>query len=175
MDDIEKINAELKSFDEELSRRPMIIAANKMDSWIDDGESENPADRIKRVYEPLGIKVMPISAVTGEGVRELLFEVAELLKISEPETKVYEKEFDIDKEMLEELPLNIYKESSHVFVVEGERIEKMLGYTRLDTERGFNFFQKYMKEQKIIDQLKKMGLEEGDTVRVGGLEFEYYD
>ncbi len=175
LDDIEKINAELKNFDEELSRRPMIIAANKMDSWVDDGESENPADRIKKVYEPLGIKVMPISAVTGEGVKELLFEVAELLKVSEPETKVYKKEFDIDEAMLEELPLSIYKESSHVFVVEGERIEKMLGYTRLDTERGFNFFQKYMKDQKIIAQLKKLGLEEGDTVRVGGMEFEYYD
>ena len=175
LEDIEKINAELKSFDEELARRPMIIAANKMDSWFDDGEAENPVERISRVYEPLGIKVMPLSAATGEGVKELLYEVAELLKVSEPETKIYEKEFDIDKEILEELPLNVYKESTHVFVVEGERIEKMLGYTRLDTERGFNFFQKYMKEQKIIDQLKKMGLEEGDTVRVGGLEFEYYD
>ncbi len=175
LEDIEKINAELKSFDEELARRPMIIAANKMDSWFDDGEAENPVERIRRVYEPLGIKVMPLSAATGEGVKELLYEVAELLKVSEPETKIYEKEFDIDKEILEELPLNVYKESTHVFVVEGERIEKMLGYTRLDTERGFNFFQKYMKEQKIIDQLKKMGLEEGDTVRVGGLEFEYYD
>lgn len=175
LDDIEKINNELASFDPELAKRPMIIAANKMDAWFDDGETENPVERIRKVYEPKGIKVMPLSAATGEGVRELLYAVAELLKTSEPETKIYEKEFDVEAAMLEELPINIYKESGHVYVVEGERIEKMLGYTRLDSERGFNFFQKYMKDQKIIDKLKKLGLTEGDTVRVGGIEFEYYE
>ena len=175
LDDIEKINNELASFDPELAKRPMIIAANKMDAWFDDGETENPVERIRKVYEPKGIKVMPLSAATGEGVKDLLYAVAELLKTSEPETKIYEKEFDVDAAMLEELPINIYKESGHVYVVEGERIEKMLGYTRLDSERGFNFFQKYMKDQKIIDKLKKLGLTEGDTVRVGGIEFEYYE
>jgi GTP-binding protein len=51
----------------------------------------------------------------------------------------------------------------------------MLGYTNLEDEKGFRFFQNYMKEQKIIDELKKLGLAEGDTVRVGGLEFDYYE
>ena len=62
-----------------------------------------------------------------------------------------------------------------VYVIEGERIDRMLGYTNLDSEKGFSFFQKFMKEQKLIDRMKQLGLAEGDTVRVGGLEFEYYE
>ena len=174
LEDIEKINAELKSFDAELAARPMIIAANKMDAWTDDG-SGDPVERIRAVYEPKGIKVMSISAATGKGVRELLYAAADILKATAGEPKIYEKEFDVESAVKEELPLNVYKESGHVYVVEGERIEKMLGYTRLDTERGFRFFQNYMKENKIIDRLKEMGLSEGDTVRVGGIEFEYYE
>ena len=174
LEDIEKINAELKSFDAELAARPMIIAANKMDAWTDDG-SGDPVERIRAVYEPKGIKVMAISAATGKGVRELLYAAADILKATAEEPKIYEKEFDVESAVKEELPLNVYKESGHVYVVEGERIEKMLGYTRLDTERGFRFFQNYMKENKIIDRLKEMGLSEGDTVRVGGIEFEYYE
>ncbi len=175
LEDIEQINYELRQFDEELSKRPMLIAANKMDAWFDDGESENPVDRIRKVYEPQGIPVYELSAATGEGVKELLYAILDLLKKAEPNTKIYEKEFDVEAHAFDELPLEVYQESAHVFVVEGPRIERMLGYTNLESEKGFHFFQNYMKEQKIIDRMKELGLAEGDTVRVGGLEFEYYD
>ena len=69
LDDIEKINSELLSFDEELVKRPMIIAANKMDAWYDDGTAEDPVERIRKVYEPKGIPVYSLSAATGEGVK----------------------------------------------------------------------------------------------------------
>ena len=173
LDDIAKINAELEKFDLDLSARPMIIAANKIDAIYD--ENDDVIERIKAEYEPKGIKVMPISAATGKGVKELLYAVLKLLKENKLEPLVYEKEFDIKAHLGEELPLNIYKESGKVYVVEGPRIERMLGYTNLEDEKGFKFFQDYMKEQKIINELKKMGLQEGDTVRVGGLEFEYYE
>lgn len=173
LDDIAKINAELEKFDLDLTARPMIIAANKIDAIYD--ENDDVIERIKAEYEPKGIKVMPISAATGKGVKELLYAVLKLLKENKLEPLVYEKEFDIKAHLGEELPLNIYKESGKVYVVEGPRIERMLGYTNLEDEKGFKFFQDYMKEQKIINELKKMGLQEGDTVRVGGLEFEYYE
>lgn len=173
LDDIAKINAELEKFDLDLTARPMIIAANKIDAIYD--ENDDVIERIKAAYEPKGIKVMPISAATGKGVKELLYAVLKLLKENKLEPLVYEKEFDIKAHLGEELPLNIYKESGKVYVVEGPRIERMLGYTNLEDEKGFKFFQDYMKEQKIINELKKMGLQEGDTVRVGGLEFEYYE
>lgn len=174
LEDIAKINEELKRFDEGLASKPMIIAANKMDAWYPSGTEEDPVERIRRVYEPLGIKVMPLSAATNTGVRELLYAVNELLKSCSPETLVYEKEYDANATPEEE-KLIIYKESGKVYVVEGVRIDKMLGYTRLDTERGFNFFQRFMKDNKIIDELKRLGLSEGDTVRVGGIDFEYYE
>ncbi len=173
LDDIAKINSELERFDLDLTSRPMIIAANKIDALYD--ENDDIIERIRAEYEPKGIKVMPMSAATGKGVRELLFEVLKLLKETKQEPLIYEKEYDVKANMAEELPLNIYKESGKVYVVEGPRIERMLGYTNLEDEKGFKFFQDYMKEQKIINQLKKLGLEEGDTVRVGGLEFEYYE
>ena len=174
LSDIEKINEELMKFNPELMERPMVIAANKMDVWFDDG-GESPVDKIRKIYEPRGIKVFPISAATGEGVPELLKYLFELLRELPGEPLVYEKEYDVEAHRFEELPIKIYKESEHVFVVEGERIDKMLGYTNLESERGFDFFQKYMKEQKIIQRLQELGLEEGDTVRVAGMEFEYYD
>ena len=60
------------------------------------------------------------------------------------------------------------------FVVEGPRIEKMLGYTNLESEKGFQFFQKFLKESGILDELEAAGIQEGDTVRMYGLAFDYY-
>ena len=57
---------------------------------------------------------------------------------------------------------------------EGPRIEKMLGYTNIDSEKGFLFFQRFLKEQGILKQLEELGIEEGDTVRMYGLMFDYY-
>ena len=61
-----------------------------------------------------------------------------------------------------------------IYVVEGPRIEKMLGYTNLESEKGFLFFQRFLKENGILEELEEAGIEEGDTVRMYGLEFDYY-
>ena len=76
----------------------------------------------------------------------------------------------------ESLPFTVQvdEEDSSVFIVEGPRIEKMLGYTNLESEKGFDFFQKFLKENGILDELEKAGIQEGDTVRMYGLEFDYY-
>ena len=60
------------------------------------------------------------------------------------------------------------------YVVEGPKIEKMLGYTNLDSEKGFAFFQKFLKETGILDKLEEAGIQEGDTVKMYGLQFDYY-
>ena len=174
--DIKAINAELEAYNPDLLKRPQVIAANKIDAIYDDGTGTNPVDLIKKAFEPEGIKVYPISAVTGQGVKELLYAVRELLDNFPDDVVVFEKEFDID-ELLDNSDdnYNVYVDDNGVFIVEGDRIDKMLGYTNLESEKGFNFFQKFMKSSGAIDRLEELGIEEGDTVRVGDyLEFDYY-
>ena len=141
-----------------------------------DGE-ENPVDKLKAEFEPKGIQVYPISAVSGQGVRELLFHVKELLNNCPQEPVVFEQEF-FPEDMLigENLPYTVEQlpEDPTIFVVEGPKIEKMLGYTNLDSEKGFAFFQKFLKEGGILAELEKAGIQEGDTVRMYGFDFDYY-
>ncbi len=174
--DIKAINAELEAYNPDLLKRPQVIAANKIDAIYDDGSGTNPVELIKAAFEPEGIKVYPISAVTGQGVKELLYAVRELLNNFPDDVVIFEKEFDVD-ELLDNSDdnYNVYIDENGVFIVEGERIDKMLGYTNLESEKGFNFFQKFMKSSGAIDRLEELGIEEGDTVRVGDyLEFDYY-
>lgn len=174
--DIKAINAELEAYNPDLLKRPQVIAANKIDAIYDDGTGANPVELIKNAFESEGIKVYPISAVTGQGVKELLYAVRELLDNFPDDVVIFEKEFDID-ELLDNSDdnYNVYVDENGIFIVEGERIDKMLGYTNLESEKGFNFFQKFMKSSGAIDRLEELGIEEGDTVRVGDyLEFDYY-
>lgn len=174
--DIKAINAELEAYNPDLLKRPQVIAANKIDAIYDDGSGTNPVELIKAAFEPEGIKVYPISAVTGQGVKELLYAVRELLDNFPDDVVIFEKEFDVD-ELLDNSDdnYNVYIDENGVFIVEGERVDKMLGYTNLESEKGFNFFQKFMKSSGAIDRLEELGIEEGDTVRVGDyLEFDYY-
>ena len=174
--DIKAINAELEAYNPDLLKRPQVIAANKIDAIYDDGSGTNPVELIKAAFEPEGIKVYPISAVTGQGFKELLYAVRELLDNFPDDVVIFEKEFDVD-ELLDNSDdnYNVYIDENCVFIVEGERIDKMLGYTNLESEKGFNFFQKFMKSSGAIDRLEELGIEEGDTVRVGDyLEFDYY-
>lgn len=72
------------------------------------------------------------------------------------------------------LPYTVERNEDGIYVVEGPRIEKMLGYTNLESEKGFLFFQRFLKENGILEELEEAGIEEGDTVRMYGLEFDYY-
>lgn len=171
--DIRAINKELKAYNPELLTRPQIIAANKIDAFCQEDE-ENPIDRLCREFEPEGIRVFPISAVSGQGVKELLYQVNELLKAVDRKPVIFQKEFDMSMKVVENLPYTVEKASDGVYVVEGPKIDKMLGYTNLDSEKGFEFFQKFLKNTGILDDLEQAGIEEGDTVRMYGLEFDYY-
>ena len=92
VDDIYKINKELEAYNPEIAARPQLIAANKIDCIFEDGE-ENPVDRLRTEFEPKGIKVYPVSAATGQGIRELLFGIRQLLDESPAERIVFEQEF----------------------------------------------------------------------------------
>ncbi len=172
VDDIHKINAELEAYNPEIAARPQVIAANKTDLIY--SEDEDPVARLKAEFEPKGIRVFPISGATGVGISELLYYVSgEIAKLDNTPI-VFEQEYFPEEELLYiDLPYTVEKEDN-VYVVEGPKIEKMLGYTNLDSEKGFAFFQKFLKDTGILDELEEAGIQEGDTVRMYGLQFDYY-
>lgn len=172
VEDIKAINAELEAYNPELLTRPQVIAANKIDAIYN--EEDSPIERLREEFVPLGIKVYPISGVSGKGIRELLYAVYELLKTVDQTPVIFEKEFQIEYTGDRNLPYTVEKDENGIYVVEGPRIEKMLGYTNLESEKGFDFFQKFLKESGILQELEDAGIEEGDTVRMYGLEFDYY-
>ena len=175
IEDFHAINKELQTYNPELAKKPQVIAANKVDAIDRAEEEQNPIEILKEEFEPNGIRVFPISAVSGQGVRELLYYVNELLKTVEQEPIIFEREFDLASiNVLPNLPYTVEKDSDGVYIVEGPRIEKMLGYTNLESEKGFDFFQKFLKDNGILDELEQAGIQDGDTVRIYGLAFDYY-
>ena len=171
VENIVKINEELKKYNEELLKRPMIIAANKMDITGADINFR----KIKEVYEEKGIKVFPVSAAANSGLDEIISAVSEIL-INYPEDIIFDEDYDefTEYEEIKDEPFTIEKIADDYFVVEGVGVEKMIGYTNIDTEKGFAFFQKYLRDKGIIDKLEEAGAVDGDTVKIYDLEFEYY-
>ncbi len=174
LNDIKVINQELEAYNPELAKRPQVIAANKTDVFFGT-EEETVVELLREEFEPQGIQVFPISAVSGKGVKELLYHVKGLLDQLDQEPIIFEREF-FPEEMLaySDEPYTIEKNEDGLYVIEGPKIEKMLGYTNLDSEKGFEFFQKFLKDSGILDELEELGIEDGDTVKMYGLEFDYY-
>jgi len=173
VDDIRLINAELKAYNPKLAELPQVIAANKIDV-LQKEQEEQVLKRLKDTFKPEGYKVFPISAVSGQGVKELLYYVKSMLDKMDKTPVIFEKEFTPEELVVSGEPFEVRKEEEHLYVVEGPRIERMLGYTNLNSEKGFLFFQNFLRDNGILEQLEKLGIQEGDTVRMYGLEFEYY-
>ena len=174
IEDIHAINEELKAYNPEIAKRPQVIAANKIDCFYGE-DREKVLQAIKDEFEPDGISVYPISAVSGEGVQALLYHVKDMLDHVKEEQVVFEKEYMIKEPDFSNEPYTVEKseEEEGLYIVEGPRIERMLGYTNLDSEKGFEFFQKFLKTNGILDELEKLGIEEGDTVKMYGWQFEF--
>ena len=175
IEDIYAINKELEAYNPEIAGRPQIIVANKID-MIYAGAEEDPVARIKAEFEPKGISVYAISAISGQGLRELLYDISNRLSQLDSKPVIFEQEFfpeyhfDTGNE-----PFTVeYDAEEDEYVVEGPRIEKMLSYTNLESEKGFKFFQDFLRENGILKQLEELGIEEGSTVRMYGLSFDYY-
>ena len=172
--DIYAINKELSAYNAEIAQKPQIIAANKIDAIY--GDENEVITKLKQEFEPKGIQVIPISAVSGKNVDTLLQAVSGLLKDFEHKPFVFEQEyFPEEEQAYDDDPFTVtYDASEDEYVVEGPKIEKMLGYTNLESEKGFQFFQNFMKTNGILKQLEELGIQEGDTVRMYGLSFDYY-
>ncbi len=173
--DIYAINKELEAYNPDIAKRPQVIAANKIDA-IYEGENE-VIEKIKAEFEPKGIAVYPISAVSGNGVKELLYHVNDMLSNFTDEVTVFEQEYfpELEAFSISNEPFTVYYDAEEAeYVIEGPRVERMLGYTNLDSEKGFNFFQNFLKESGILEELEKLEIKDGDTVRIYGHTFDYY-
>lgn len=172
VEDVHMIMDELRAYNPKLLELPQAIAANKLDVLYDEGN--DPLKALRDEFESQGIPVFGISAVSGEGVNELLYHLFKVLSTVDRTPKIFEKEFEVEYMTDRNLPYTVEKNEEGEYVVEGPRIEKMLGYTNLESEKGFNFFQKFLKENGILDALEEAGIQEGETVRMYGLVFDYY-
>ena len=171
--DIRLINEELAKYDEKLLEKPQVIAANKVDALYGE-DYDSVIQKLEAEFEAEGIKVFPISAVSGKGVSELLWHVNAMLQELPDEVDEFEQEFFPEFHYADDMPYTVTKDEDGIFLVEGPRIERMLGYTNLESEKGFDFFQKFLKETGILKELEDLGIVDGDTVRLYGLEFDYY-
>ena len=176
VEDVRQINEELEKYNAELASRPMILACNKLD-LLDEEERAITMQFLEEAYADRMVKILPISAATKEGVKELLYTISDLLKELPKEKIIFQQEIDPDSfRETEQLSFTVEKsdEEEGLYIVEGPKIERMLGYTNLEDEKGFLFFQKFMKENGILQQLEDLGIQDGETVRVYGHEFDYY-
>ncbi len=168
-DDYNIIINEIKKYNNIISKKHQIVALNKIDAI----EKEKLDELITGFKEKYGIEVFPISTLKGIGIDKLLKEICEKLKKINNENIIFESEIDIDSITKSENNSITVKYIDNKFFVTGEKIKKMIGYTNFDTEKGLNFLQDFMKKEKIIEELKKEGLSNGDTVVLEGYEFEF--
>jgi GTP-binding protein len=175
LEDLEAINNELERYNADITKKKQVIAANKID-MLPDGEDSEIIKKIKEKYEPLGVKVFATSTLTGKGIKDLLYYVSRTLSETESEPVMFEQEYFPEQELKNiDESFSVYYDSEEAeYVIEGPKIEKMLGYTNLESEKGFAFFQKFLADNGILDELEKLHIGEGDTVRMYGYSFEYY-
>lgn len=171
MEDFEKINEELKLYSEKLSKKPQLVACNKMDI---PGAEENYR-KISEILTAKGYEVFAISAATRSGIEPLMnrtYNILENLKeIEEPVEEITELVYHKNTD---EKQYNIRKENG-VFVVEGKLVDQLLASVNLEDNDSIKYFQKVLRKRGIIDELKRLGVKDGDTVRMEELEFEYFE
>lgn len=169
VEDYAKINVELKKYSEKIARRTQVLVANK----IDLPEAQENLPRLKELAAREGLKFFPISAATREGIKELIAYVGEWLEdyVEEPETEMGEKRY----EPMEEDPdhVTISRNDAGDFIVSGKALEKLVRMTNFSNDEAVRRFQYIWRIKGIDAKLVERGIKEGQTVRIGAMEFEY--
>ena len=169
IDDYEKINAELAKYSEKLSRKLQIVAANKIDLLTDDSDN---LERLMDYMAAKGIEVYPICAVSGDGMDKLLERVWTLLEeyVEEAdettEEVVYKAENKPDFE--------VTRDTDGAFVITGARIENLVAMTNFDDDQSLRRFQRIWRYMELDKLLQEHGIQDGNTVRIYAMEFEYH-
>lgn len=177
-DDFDKINKELEAYSPKILKKPQIVAANKID--MIDADSEEYKE-FKSYVEGKGYKVFPMSAPLNIGVKEVLAEaLLELRRVEQlpPEEEDYTRYFDFEEEERDSEYRNIevwYNEDDDVYVLEGKQLSKIFRSTNFNDMGSLRYLYKYIESKGAIEQLKELGLEEGDLIRIEDYDMEYWD
>lgn len=173
IDDFKLINKELELYNENLSKKPMIVALNKSELDYNDNAS--------KFIETFGkdYKIFKISAATTNGIKELIdYTTEELENSNEEEFALYE---EVDENFLDEFynkevdfDLNIKKENE-IYLVYGKRVDNLLKRVNIDDYDSMIYFESTLREMGVFEKLKEIGIEDGDSVAVGDIVFEYYE
>ncbi len=169
IEDFDVINRELELYNPELAKRPQIVVANKIDALSD----PERLDRFKKEMTSRGLKVFEISAAANQGVKELIRYTYETLK-ELPEVILFDPAHrEVIAQSETDEPDFIVRRENEVYVVEGPAINRLLGKVNFDDRESLQYFQRAIKNMGVIDALVAKGVEDGDTVRVGDVEFDY--
>lgn len=172
IDDFEKINEELRLYNERLSTRPQLVVANKSDLLFDESIYED----FKKTMEEKGYEVFKMSAATRDGVDQVIDRVSQLLnEVEEVELvsqeEMYRPELDVD----DEAGLKIEVDEDGIYVVTGKELRRIMYSVNFDDMESLQFFQAQMEAKGVFDMLREAGIEDGDTVKIYELEFEFYN
>jgi GTP-binding protein len=154
-----------------LSTRPQVVVANKMDIMEDESNFEN----FKNELESRGYKVFKMSAATRQGIDDVIAYVAQLLNEVEDVELVTEEEMyrpELVQETEDGLEVEI---EDGVYVVTGKALRRIMYSVNFEDMESVQFFQKSMESQGVFDKLREMGIEDGDTVKIYDIEFEFYN
>lgn len=165
--DFETINKELKGYSEKLSTRKQIIVANKLDAMQD----ENLLKELEEFAKNKNIELFKISAVTGDGIDDLMNRVTEVLK-ELPKEELVEIEEKMVYTLEDKEEFNITRDGNE-YLVEGPAIERLMGRINIGDNESMHYFQKVIRKLGIEDELKKKGVRQGDTVKFLEWEFEW--
>lgn len=169
VEDYHKINRELKKYSEKIARRKQILVANKMD--LPQARENYP--RLEELAEREGVRIFPISAVTRQGLKELIACVGEELDryAEEPEAEEEARVYDADSEDPERVAIS--RNDAGDFIVSGKALEKLVAMTNFNNDEAVRRFQYIWRLKGIDEKLRERGIREGMTVRIGEMEFEY--
>jgi GTP-binding protein len=171
IEDFKKINEELSLYNPKLATKPQLVACNKMDL---PGAEEN-YEKIREALENQGYEIFKISAATKQGIGPLLDKAFNLLEqykdVEEPVEEIEDLLYSKDTG---QRTFNVRRENE-AFIVEGDFVEYLLASVNLDDSDSVKYFQKVLRKRGIVDELKRLGVQDGDTVKMYELEFEYFD
>lgn len=171
IEDYYSIREELMRYNEKLADKPEIIVANKMDL----PDSMEGLEKIKKEFEPKGLKIYPVSAATTQGIDELKYGIWELLQNTEIEYETYDEEYIEEKAHGDNSEDEIIvKKEDGMYIVEGRYIEELLESIYFEDVDSLRFFQETLRKKGVVERLEELEIQEGESVFIAGYEFEFF-